>query len=276
MCPMSRAYPKPSDASLAAPAAPALSIPLGEDAEQWIFHPIANARAHEAVVEQITFAIRAGGYGPGERLPPIDELSRTMRVSRPVIGEALKVLSAAGVLKVQRGINGGMTVLTTEIPPSVMALGSTTPHQSVHDIVEARRPVEMHLALLAGDRATASDFEMMEKSVTALRAHRRASLEKRIRYDHLFHYHIGRAARSRALALYQHQLLEQLFLRMAHYFDDIEDVDSVVALHQQTLDALRTRDRISIERAIHVHLLPLERAVAASPESGGAEGSITA
>ncbi len=238
------------------------------DTDQWAFHPIANARAHEAVVEQITFALRASAFAPGDRLPSIEALSKTMKVSKPVIGEALKVLSRAGVLQVQRGINGGLTVLTNDIPADVMALSTQAAHLSVMDIVEARRPVETSLAILAAERATDSDFALLESCVTALRDHRREGLEARIRHDHLFHYNIGRAARSRALALYQHQILEQLFLRMGEYFKDIEDVDSVIALHEETLAALRTRDRAKIEHAVDVHLAPLEQAVAARGPDG--------
>jgi GntR family transcriptional regulator, transcriptional repressor for pyruvate dehydrogenase complex len=257
-----------SGASLADDLEDATPTRGAEPREQWMFHPIANARAHEAVIEQITFAVRAGAFAPGERLPNIDQLSKAMHVSKPVIGEALKVLSRSGILHVQRGINGGLTVLTTEVPPGIMALSSPTPHLSVPDILEARRPVEVALAVLAGERATAKDFELLESSVDALRTHRRAALEKRIRYDHLFHYHIGRAARSHALAFTQHQILEQLFLRMRAYFKEIEDVDSVVALHEDTLAALRTRDRATIERAIDIHLKPLEEAVGGRGKPG--------
>jgi len=237
--------------------------------EQWTFHPIASARAHEAVIEQITFALRASAFAPGDRLPHIDELSKTMKVSKPVVGEALKVLSRAGVVLVQRGINGGLTVLTNDVPADVMALSAQATHLSVKDIVEARRPVETTLAVLAAERATDNDFALLESCVNALREHRRAAMEKRIRYDHLFHYNIGRAARSQALALYQHQILEQLFLRMGSYFKDIEDVESVIALHEETLAALRTRDRAAVEQAIDIHLQPLEEAVAArhAPDS---------
>lgn len=236
-----------------------------DESDQWNFHPIANARAHEAVVEQITFAIRAGAFAPGERLPHIDQLSRTMRVSKPVIGEALKVLSRSGVLRVQRGINGGLTVLTAEIPPDIMALGTPALHLSVPEIVEARRPVEMALALLAGERATDSDFEMLEVCIHRQRTHRNADVDRRIRFDHLFHYNIGRAARSSVLAMFQHQILEQLYLRLGSYFREIENIDSVIELHEDTLRALRTRDRATIEQAIERHLQPLEQAVSAQP-----------
>jgi GntR family transcriptional regulator, transcriptional repressor for pyruvate dehydrogenase complex len=235
--------------------------------DQWMFHSISNARAHDAVIEQITFAIRAGAFAPGDRMPHIGELAKSMQVSKPVIGEALKVLSQSGVLQVQRGIKGGLTVLTTEIPPGIMALSTPAPHLSVANIVEARRPVEVALALLAAERASEKDFEMLESCITALRKHRRAGLDKRIRYDHLFHYNIGRAARNQALATYQHQILEQLFLRMRAYFREIEDVDSVIALHEETLAALRSEDRSVIEQAVNTHLGPLEKAWAATPKS---------
>jgi DNA-binding GntR family transcriptional regulator len=45
------------------------------------------------------------------------------------------------------------------------------------------------------------------------------------------------------------------------YFQEIEDIDSVIALHEETLAALRTRDTATIERAIDRHLQPLEQAV---------------
>ena len=246
------------------------SVVQGRDggAGPWGFYPITNARAHEAVVEQITFAIRAGAFVPGERLPQIEALSNMMRVSKPVIGEALKVLSKAGVLKVQRGINGGLTVLTAEIPSRVMALTAPSIHVDVREIIEARRSVETTLAVLAGERATDSDFAMLEGCIERLRTHRGADLAQRIRYDHLFHYNIGRAAGSRTLALFQHQILEQLFLRMRRYFREIESIEAVIALHEDTLQALRTRDRATILAAIDRHLSPLEEIATARPDLG--------
>lgn len=229
--------------------------------EKWMFHPISNSRAHEEVIDQITFAVQAGAFEPGERLPQIDELSRSMNVSRPVVGEALKVLSQAGIVRVQRGINGGVTVLNTSIPESVMAIGMPNLLTDISEIVEARRPIELQIATLVGQRANEEDFETLESCIEAQSEHRRSTLEKRIRYDHLFHYNMGRAARSQLLALYQHQILEQIFLRLRSYFKNIEDVDTVIELHRETLRALRTRDRKKIEKAIDRHLTPLEQAV---------------
>lgn len=228
----------------------------------WRFHPIANVRAHEEVVQQLAFAILAGAYGPGERLPSIDALSRMMGVSKPVIGEALKVLSEDGAILVQRGLNGGLTVRRSDISEKIMSLTAPLAHVNARDVVEARRPIELQIAVLAAERADASDFEMLENCIEQLRKHRSSKISVRIRYDHLFHYTLGRAARSEALALYQHQILEKLFVSMKSYFSGTEDVDSVIALHRATLDAVRSGKRKEIERAIDEHLKPLEIAVA--------------
>ncbi len=72
---------------------------------------------------------------------------------------------------------------------------------------------------------------------------------------------MGRTARSRTLALYQHQILENLYARMRDYFADIEDVEGVIALHEMTLAAIRTRDPARIAEAIDIHLQPLEQVV---------------
>ena len=184
-----------------------------------------------------------------------------MKVSKPVIGEALKVLSRASVLRVQRGINGGQTVLTSDIPEDIMALSAPNLHLSVPEILEARRPVEIQLAVLAGERATEADFELLDGCIQRLRSHRQAELDQRIRYDHLFHYNIGRAARSRALAHFQHQILEQLFLKLRLYFQEIEEIDGVIGAARGDARFAAHAQKKVIERAIDRHLQPLEQAV---------------
>ena len=237
------------------------SSPETDAEERWHFHPIINTRAHEEVIEQITFAILSGAFKPGERLPNIEALARLMGVSKPVVGEALKVMASAAVVRALRGVHGGVMVETNEVPEKILAITGPLRHIEIAEIVEARRPIELQLAIQAAARATPEDFLAMEECIERLRTHRRSKLALRIRFDHQFHYTIGRTARSAALALYQHQILEHIFVRMRDYFAEIEDVDSVIALHEDTLRALRTGDAAEITRAVDSHLRPLEDAL---------------
>ena len=228
----------------------------------WYFHPIANSRAHEEVAEQLVYAILSGAYSAGDRLPGVDQLAQAMNVSKPVISEALRLLTKSNALRVQRGINGGLFVLTNKIRDNFASFSSQLNHLTLAEIVEARYPVELQLALLAGARATEADFAAMQLCIENLRKHRDDDVELRIRFDHLFHYSIGHAARSRALAQFQYQILEQLFVRLRDYFQYHEDPGLVIDLHERTLAALRSRNPGAIRSMIEEHMQPLEETAA--------------
>jgi len=226
------------------------------------FYPVSLSKAANEVVEQITFTIRSGAVAPGERLPQIDELSEMMQVSKPVIGEALKILSDAGIVETKRGLGGGIVVVRDEIPMRLMNRSPFWQRFDLPELLAARRPIETQIALLATERATRQYFEDMRLQISLLAKYRGASPAKRIHYDHLFHYSMGRAARSALLSHYQHEILEQLYARAKEYFDHYENVDTVIALHQETLEALESRSSKQTLNAIDRHLRSLEDAIA--------------
>jgi GntR family transcriptional regulator, transcriptional repressor for pyruvate dehydrogenase complex len=223
------------------------------------FHPISGARAHEEVIDQVTFAIRAGIFRPGDRLPSVEELARLMGVSKPVIGEAIKVLSSGGVLIAQRGASGGVTVASDEIPVTLMRVSAGTREAALTELVEARRPIEMEIAVLASQRATGEDFETMQFAIDRYsEAIKENSPAMRLRADHLFHYAMGRAARTEMLARYQHEILEQLAIVLEEYYAHDEDPQLVLETHGETLDAIRSRDAERVRVVMARHLENLE------------------
>lgn len=225
----------------------------------WNFYPISGPRAYEEVVDQITFAIRAGAFRPGDRLPLVEELALTMQVSKPTIGEAIKVLSRAGVLVAQRGASGGLTVVSDNIPEAlVMRRASGWREATLKELVEARRPIEMQIVMLAADRATEEDITALRYSVDKLKEQGQTGGVRRMYYENLFHYNLGRAARSELLAFYQHQILEQLTLLLRDFFTRAIDVSVTVHLHLRTLEALIRRDKKALERITDEHLSVLE------------------
>ena len=74
------------------------------------FEPIGPRRAFEGAVEQIAQRIRHGDLAEGDRLPSERQLAEAMRISRPTLREAVKVLQRAGVLEVHPGATGGIFV----------------------------------------------------------------------------------------------------------------------------------------------------------------------
>jgi DNA-binding FadR family transcriptional regulator len=238
-----------------------LAEPAAVSADPRAFRPVVDSRAHEHVVDQIAFGIRSGVYRVGEKLPSVAGLAEQFQVSKPTIGEAIRLLSESGIVESKRGVMGGVTVVKDDIPTSLLGLVPERRQTDVREILEARRAVEMEIARLAGRRAIDEDFARMSESIDRLEEHAAGDHNIRLHYDHLFHYAMARAARSDLLAYYQHQTLKQLVIVMPEYFSELEDVDTVIDLHRRTLDALRSRDERGIDRVMDEHMAVIELAV---------------
>lgn len=229
------------------------------------FRPILGSRAHEEVVDQITFAIRAGIYRPGDRLPRIEDLAKSMKVSKPTISEALRVLSGGGVVDVQRGATGGVVVASDNVPITMIRLAAGGRAAALSDLVEARRPIEIELAILASQRATAEDLDTLREAVKGLEEATddpSASGSRLLQWDSLFHYGMGRAARSELLFYHQHQIFEQLAIWRLDFYqhpDSHTDIVEHARLHRETLEAIASADPDRIREVMHRHLSGLER-----------------
>lgn len=231
-----------------------------------IFHPISGTRAFEEVAEQLTFAIRSGTYAVGSRLPSIDELSKKMCVSKPTVGQALKMLADASIVEVVRGVRGG-TVVKSNLPlQKSISDALLGPSYTFTELVEARRPIEIEIAIRASKYGTPTEFEELEENIEALIKHANSDQTVRTFHDHRFHYLMGKMSRNRLLAVYQHQILERLYMEMAQteFLQSVEDVSDVVAWHRATLEALLDGDELKIRSVITDHLGPLEAFVSGS------------
>ena len=221
------------------------------------FSRISGGRAFEEVIDQITYAIRAGHYRPGDRLPRIEDLSQSLGVSKPTVVEALKMLTKAGVLSTKRGATGGITVQSADIPATLLGL-SRDQQATLSDLLEARRAIEMRLALLAGERATEDDFRVLEEAVRLLKKSVDGEETSAVYTDQLFHYAMGRAARSQMLATYQHDVMEQLAIYFHDHPEMREDPRSGIRIHELTLEALHSRDPARITAVMEEHLATAE------------------
>lgn len=231
------------------------------------FYHVRTARAHEEVVDQVTFAIRSGLLRVGDRLPTIDTLTKLTGVSKPVVTEAIRVLRDNGVLESKRGATGGVTVVNEDVPVTLIRMRAKWREAALAELIEARRPVEMELALLAGERATQEDLDAMRDSVErleeAVAENREPSMLRNL--NHLFHYSFGRAAKSEMLAYYQHQILGRIEVILHEYYVKAEDPELVIKTHWDTFEAIKSRDEGEIRRSMDWHLSNLEELVD-SPE----------
>ncbi|QXJ21200.1 FadR family transcriptional regulator [Actinomadura graeca] len=104
------------------------------------------------VADQLLQDIRARRYGPGERLPSERRLSETFGVSRPVVREALGMLSSLGLVDIQVGRGAFVTAkdVTVQSQDAQRSLIEVTAVREVLECgalgVSTRRPGEAEIA----------------------------------------------------------------------------------------------------------------------------------
>lgn len=112
------------------------------------------------IADELLAAIRAERYPVGSKLPSERSLAEEYGVSRPVVREALGMLSSLDVLEVQMG--RGAFVLSADV-----AVAQLTDFRLV-DVVDAREAIEAGALRLAADRARKPERATVERALVDL------------------------------------------------------------------------------------------------------------
>jgi GntR family transcriptional repressor for pyruvate dehydrogenase complex len=131
------------------------------------FEPVKRVALTDAVVEQIYDQMISGRLKPGDRLPSETELSSVLTVGRSTIREALRVLSALGlVARTRRGTfvseSGSSKIVET------LTRGRLVLQAQLKDLLEVRRTLELTTAYLAAQRCTDDDLEKLRQAYAAM------------------------------------------------------------------------------------------------------------
>ncbi|MEU4836457.1 FadR/GntR family transcriptional regulator [Streptosporangium sp. NPDC023615] len=125
---------------------------------------------YEVAAEQVLELIGRLRLRPGDRMPTENELARQLGTSRTVVREAVKILSALGRVRAQKG--RGLYVADDE---GMLGTGRwasfflPTDLDHVYMLFEFRRAQEMETSRLAARRATPVELGEIEKSVAVCR-----------------------------------------------------------------------------------------------------------
>ena len=134
------------------------------------FQPVPRRPVSEVVFEELRAAILGGRYAAGEPLPAERLLADAFAVNRHAVREALKRLQQAGLVEVRHGgatrvcdwrAEGGLDLLA-HVP---FAGDRAASPELLRSVVEARRWIGIDVARLAAARATALQFDGLERLV---------------------------------------------------------------------------------------------------------------
>jgi len=227
-----------------------------------VVRPSDNGLMTEEVVTQVREMIKHGKLRPGDRLPSERELARQLGISRASLRPGLRFLAAIGVLISRHGsgtyIATGPPALDSE-PLSMLAAlhGFTT-----EKMFEARRLVEVAVAGLAAEHATADQLRLMSEEVTETYAALDNPQEYLV-HDFGFHRAVAVASGNPILATFIEMVADILYQRRCKTIGRSRDLKESVEMHRKIYQAIRARNPDAARAAMSEHLILAERGLAA-------------
>src|SRR5688500_2258012 len=129
---------------------------------------IAKRNTSQQVVDALCGKLRSGAYRVGDRLPSEPELGAELGVSRSTVREAVRELTALGIVEIQHGRG----TFVRSLRPDLLLRGDSLtepPNDRIREeLLEVRGIVEPEAAALAAERATAEEIERLHYDVERL------------------------------------------------------------------------------------------------------------
>ncbi len=215
--------------------------------------PIPRTTVADEIAKRLLALILDEGLRPGDKLPSERELIARLAVGRSSLREAIKMLSTLGLVRITPG--GGTFVSAGDIAALARPLSWSLlmRSESTREVIEARQTVEVAMAGLAAERATAADIADIGERLVAMRA----SIHDAELFTHRdieFHLAVARAARNQVLFQVLEALRHLLHAWIARVQLSYDDKLRGYVGHEPIEAAIRARDSEAARRAMAAHL----------------------
>jgi GntR family transcriptional regulator, transcriptional repressor for pyruvate dehydrogenase complex len=208
--------------------------------------------AYRRVVDQVIEYIAERGLRPSDRLPTEMELAAELGESQRAVREAIKMLSAIGRVRVERGrgifVGDDRSLLTGQRPVSFRP----TDLAHISMLFEFRSIQESETARLAAGRATPPDMKALETAVAdGQQAVDNGDLGLFVQSDDAFHHALAEASHNIFLIdAVSHIRALQGQVSFLELGRNISNADRAVKEHGLILDAVRSGEvLLAAERA---------------------------
>lgn len=193
--------------------------------------PIQRESLVDQAVRSIFSYIQKNNLKAESVLPSENKLAESLRVSRPVIREAMRTLVGKGMVEMVNGVGAVVRPLEANVLAEYFGRLAAMRVSNAFELEEARHGLEMHAAMLAARRRTDEDLREIE----AILGQMRGAVGDKQAYGRLnseFHKAIARAARNPVLQTMLGALLDALGEAMSGLYDRLIPADHWKAIHQ--------------------------------------------
>ena len=229
--------------------------------------PIEVLSMHQEVQERIRDYIVAGKLHPDDLLPTEAQFAEQLRVSRPVVREALRSLESLGIIYSRRG--EGRYVSRFNLDPVLQSLNYSllTDTEDVRQMIEVRERLEVSFVAEATARMDPETLNTLRNLAAQMRQAAAANgyfLDKDLDFHRAIYRPIGNRVLERLLdmfcIIYQNLRDKSLFVT--------RDPLAEVSHHEEILQAIEAKDAALAQQLITEHFSGIkERLKAAQPDN---------
>lgn len=222
--------------------------------------PIEYKKAPESVCEQIISNIKMKVLKPGDKLPSERKLMEQLKLSRPTVREALRMLEQRGFVESIPG-RKGLFVVSPSSDTVTKSLKDVMDVKGISDkeLVEVRGSLELQIALWALERRTEEDINDMDALLFS--AEREVmDTDSYVEFDISFHQAMARSAHNKLAAIFVemcNSLVSRSLFGMFERKNEEEGKqmkDNIILSHKAIFEAIRDQDENKAREAFKSHL----------------------
>lgn len=219
--------------------------------------PVRRLKLSDSVAAELERKIMRGDYAVGEKLPAERDLAGQFGVGRSSMREALRLVEAEGLLRIEHGIGVFVSSNTKRPPalgPDVLVLDGYT----IPELFEVRLALERDAAGLAARRVTPAEVAALE-GIVSRASDPDLSDDEFIQLDAEFHRTVVTTTKN-TLLLRVFESIEPLFVTYSHRVIQLAGRRQVAHVgHEAIVEAIAARRPREARAAIVRHLREVER-----------------
>ena len=211
------------------------------------FSSIKNERLSDKVVRIIIEKIKSGELGPGDKLPPEQELAESLGISRGILREALTVLQARNYIL--RKPREGTIINDTSGLVLDGFMGMSLEKASYLDLLELRECIEQRSVEKVIDFATEEEVEELKSlAVFSDRSKRKKTP------DYYFHYRLAQLSRNIMFINLIDMYYDVIDALTSHTIKEENRREEITKEHLLIVAAVEKRDKKAARGAVLYHL----------------------
>ncbi|TCL04319.1 FadR/GntR family transcriptional regulator [Sodalis ligni] len=192
----------------------------------------------------------------GMAVPSEMQIIQDLGVSRGVVRESYRSLSALGVLEIKSGKVPRIKHFDASVLQLIFGFASATEQVTASQILSVRRWLEIGCAEMAAVNGTEQDFALLQQEMRLIRENFH-NTESFVEHDIHFHLVLSQASKNPLfmilLQALHAQLKQSVYAGLEAQKEHLQYEQRIVELHQKICDFVCTRDAENAKKAMMEH-----------------------